>query len=76
MTAHEELCHISKTLMAVFDPFSAGRCTSRQLENFRTEMQEILDIRYVKSGRVGRLQFSFMTEDMTPASHVTIEALA
>jgi hypothetical protein len=75
MSAHEEMCHLGKALTAVFDPFSGSRCSARQLENFRNDMQEILDIRYTKSGRVWDLRFHFISEDMTPSSHITLRAL-
>jgi len=52
MSAHEEMCHLGKTLTAVFDPFSGSRCSAGQLENFRKDIQKILDMRYTKSGRV------------------------
>ena len=75
MSAHEEMCHIWKSLMTVFDPLSWSRCTRGQLESFRSEIQDNLDIRYTKSGRVWRLSFNFINDDMMPSSHITISTL-
>lgn len=73
LSAHAEMCHLWKTLMEVFDPFSGGKCSSRQLEDFRENMSDMLDVRYVQKASGGTFDFLLTGTVFSPWSWLTIQ---
>lgn len=69
-----EMCHITKTLMNVFDPFSWETCSSGQFEEFRENMSNILDVRYTQRSSGGRFEFLLAEDMFSPWSWLSIQS--
>ncbi|MCH8518771.1 hypothetical protein LAT59_03355 [Candidatus Gracilibacteria bacterium] len=72
LSAHAEMCHLGKVVMSVFDPFSGNKCSERQLENFRSDMLEILDVRYRLRGTQGIVDIKIKDEALKIGSGLQV----